>query len=327
MRRRAFIRLVGGAAATWPLAARAQQSTIPVVGLLASGAEGSGYTTVQIRAIKQGLHDNGLVENRDYVLNVHFAAGKYERFPEMARDLAQAGARVMLVNTISSVRAAQDLRPQIPVVMISINDPVGAGLIASLAQPGGYTTGMANLNEDVTFKLLDFQREIIPRAKTIAALFNPANSTNPRFLDQLRGAAGTIGITVLPAEFKPDTLEAVFTTIAAQHPDALHILSDSGLYDVSDRIGAFALTQGLPSFSTNPSYVEFNGLMAYGASREQLFIRSGYYVKRILDGAKPGDLPVEQPTRVELTVNLKTAKALKLEIPTTLLSRADKVIE
>jgi putative tryptophan/tyrosine transport system substrate-binding protein len=326
IRRRELVTLLGGATAAWPLAARAQKAPIRI-GFLASGAAGSLVSASTIDAIKHGLSDNGLFEGRDYVLEVRFAAGNYERFPEFARELAQGGARVILANTIASVRAAQNVTPPVPVIMLSINDPVGAGLVASLARPGGYTTGLGTLNEDLTPKMLELQREVLPKAMTIAALFNSSNPSNLAFLDNLRAAAGAIGITVLPVELKPDALDAVFSTIAARHPDALQILPDSGNLDLSDRIAALALAQRLPSFATTPLYAEFGGLMAYGASRRQLLIRSGYYVKRILDGAKPGDLPVEQPTQIELVVNLKTARALGIEVPPMLLGRADKVIE
>jgi len=280
------------------------------------------------RCHQTGLRDNGLVEGRDYILEARFSAGNYERFPEMARELAQAGARVILVNTILSVRAAQNVTPPVPVVMLAINDPVGTGLVASLARPGGHTTGMTTLNEDLTPKIIEFQHEVIPKAKTIAVLFNPVNPTNPVYVDKLRSAASAIGITVLPVELKSrETLDAVFSTIVAQHPDALHLVSDSGNIDLSDRIAELALAQRLPSFSTVPSYAQFGGLIAYGASWRQLFIRSCYFVKRILDGANPGELPVEQPTRIELVINLKTAKALGLDVPLQLQQLADELIE
>jgi putative ABC transport system substrate-binding protein len=182
MRRREFIAFVGSAAASWPLAAHAQKEPIRI-GFLVAGAAASTNSAIQIDAIKRGLRENGLIEDQDYVLDARFADGNYERFPELARELAQAGARVILVNTIASVRAAQNLTPPVPVVMLAINDPVGTGLVASLARPGGYTTGMATLMEDLTPKLIEFQREVIPKATTIAALFNPANPTNPKFLE------------------------------------------------------------------------------------------------------------------------------------------------
>ena len=326
MHRRELITLLGGAAA-WPLAAHAQKAPIRL-GFLASGAAGSANSTAQIDGIKQGLRDNGLIEGQDYVLDARFPAGNYERFPELARELAKAGARMILVNTIASVRAAQNLTPPLPVVMLAINDPVGTGLIANLARPGGFTTGMATLNEDLTPKLVEFQREIIPTATTIAALFNPANPTNPAFIGNLRTVAGAIGMRVLPVALKsPDELDSVFATLVAQHPDTLQLVADSGNLDLSDRIAALALAHRLPGFSTVTFYAEVGGLMAYGISLRTLFMRAASFIKRILDGAKPGDLPVEQPTKIELVINLKTAKALGLSIPPTLLSRADDVIE
>jgi putative ABC transport system substrate-binding protein len=326
MHRRELITLLGGAAA-WPFAVHAQKAPVRL-GFLASGAAGSANSAAQIDGIKQGLRDNGLIEGQDYILDARFAAGNYERFPEMARELAQAGARMILVNTIASVRAAQNLVPPLPVVMLAINDPVGTGLIANLARPGGFTTGMATLNEDLTPKLVEFQREIIPTATTIAALFNPANPTNPTFIGNLRKVAGAIGMQVLPVALKsPNELDSVFAALVAQHPDTLQLVADSGNLDLSDRIAALALAHRLPSFSTITVYAEVGGLLAYGISLRTLFVRSVSFIKRILDGAKPGDLPVEQPTKIELVINLRTAKELGLSIPPTLLSRADDVIE
>jgi len=179
MQRREFMALVGGATATWPLGALAEKAPIRI-GFLASGAPGSAFSTAQIDNIKQGLRENGLVDGGDYVLDAQFAAGDYELFPEMARKLVQAGARMILVNTIASTRAAQNVDPPIPVIMLNINDPVGTGLVESLARPGGLTTGMASLTEDLTPKLLDYQREVVPNASVIAALFNPANPKKTR---------------------------------------------------------------------------------------------------------------------------------------------------
>jgi putative tryptophan/tyrosine transport system substrate-binding protein len=327
MQRREFITLLGGVVVAWPVMARAQKAPVRI-GLLASGAAASLASAAQIDAIHRGLRENGLIVGRDYVLEARFAAGNYTLFPQMARELAQTGASVILTNTIASVRAAQSLTPPVPVVMLAINDPVGAGLVANLARPGGHTTGMATLNEDLTPKLLEFQRAVLPKATTIAALFNPANPTNLVFLEKLRGHAGAMGMTVLPFELQsPDTLDTVFAALVAKHPDALQIISDSGIFDLGDRIAALALAHRLPSFATSPNFAEFGGLIAYGASRLHLFVKSTNYVKKILEGANPGDLPVEQPTRIELWINLKTAKALGLDIPMNLQQLADQVIE
>jgi putative ABC transport system substrate-binding protein len=326
MKRREFIAGLAGAALV-PFPAYAQKAPARI-GLLASGAAGSRNSTDQIEAIHRGLRENGLTNGRDYVLDVKFAAGRYERFPEMARELSQAGAAVILTNTIASVRAAQRLTPPVPVVMLAINDPVGAGLIASLARPGGLTTGMATLNEDLTPKLMEYQRAVLPKATTIAALFNPANPTNVTFVDHLRVQAGALGMSVRPAELKsPDVLDGVFSALAAKRPDVLQVISDSGTLDLSDRIAALALEHRIPSFATSLTYTHMGGLMAYGVSREHLFIRAAYFVKKVLDGANPGSLPVEQPSRIQLSINLKTAKTLGIDVPLQLQQLADEVIE
>jgi putative tryptophan/tyrosine transport system substrate-binding protein len=328
MKRRAFIALAGGAV-VWPFAAHAQQAKAPArLGFLSAGSTASRTSASQIADIKEGLRQSGMIDGRDYVLEVRYAAGHYERFPDLARDLAQAGASVILVNTIAAVRAAQSLLPPLPVVMLTINDPVGSGLVASLAHPGGYTTGMATLNEDLTTKVLEFQRTIVPNAKTVAVLFNPANPTNPPMLANMQAQANTIGMTILPVVLQsPEGLDAAFSAIVAAGPNTLHLLADSGNLDLADPIAVFALEHRLPAFSTSPRFAEFGGLLAYGASLSKLFIRAAYFTKRILEGTKPADLPVEQPTQVELWINLKTAKALRLTMPASLLSLADEVIE
>jgi putative ABC transport system substrate-binding protein len=327
MRRREFIGLVGSVAAAWPLTARAQKAAIRI-GFMASGAATSANSAAQVDAIRQGLRDNGLMEGKDYLLETRFAAGNYQRFPEMARELAETGVRIILVATIASVRAAQNLTPPVPVVMIAINDPVGSGLIASLARPGGVTTGMATLNQDITPKMLEIQRELIPNCKTMAALFNPANPSNPIYVDKLRSIAGESGITVVPVELRsPAALDDAFAAIAAGRPDTLQIVADSGTLDQMDRIAASALAQKLPSFASIPEYAQFGGVAGYGPSQRRLNMRAAYFVKRILDGANPGDLPVEQPTRLDLVINLKTAKGIDLSVPPALLARADEVIE
>jgi len=274
------------------------------------------------------LEANGLIEGRDYIFEARFSGGRYERFPELARELAEAGVSVILANTIASVRAAQNLVPPVAVVMMSINDPIGTGLIASLARPGGHTTGVATLAEDLTPKLIEFQRAILPNATSIAAIYNPANPTNSAFLKDLRERADAVGMSVAAIEVRSrDELEAAFAALPAHRPDVLQVISDSGLLDFSDRIAALAMMNRLPTFSTSPDFTRFGGLIAYGASREQLYLRSAYFVKRILDGANPGDLPVEQPSRIELWINLRTAKALNLTVPASLLAIADEVIE
>ena len=184
----------------------------------------------------QGFRDHGLILGQDYVLQKRYASGDYQRFLEMAQDLAQTGVRVILAGTISAVRASQSLKPAMPIVMLAINDPVGSGLAASLARPGGFTTGMTTLNQDITNKMLEVQRELIPHARTAAALFNPANPSIPLYVEKLRALASANGVAVTPVELRsPDSLDAAFAAIAALRPDVLHVVADAATFDLVDR--------------------------------------------------------------------------------------------
>ena len=327
MRRREFITLFGGVAVAWPLAAWAQKAPV-VIGFLGSQAAAPPPKDPQTIALNQGFLDYGLIQGRDFVFEQRFTAGDDERFPEFARDLARLQARMILANTPAGVRAGQRLDPPIPVVMVIMNDPVGAGLVASLAHSGNHTTGTASLHDDVTPKLLEFLREIVPNARVLGVLFNPLNATNPIILENLRVKADSVGVKVLPIAFKPrDDLDALFAVLGAQHLDALQIIADPGIVDLKHRITALAAAHRLPLFSSSVLIVEAGGLVSYGASVNKILRRTGYYVKKILEGANPTDLPIEQPTGLELIINLKTAKMLGIEIPATLLARADQVIE
>jgi putative tryptophan/tyrosine transport system substrate-binding protein len=325
MRRRVFTTLLGGTAMAWPLVARAQKGPVRIGVLFAGGASSLG-TKARISWLIEGLRGNGMTEGSDYRLETRFAAGRYERFPDLAAELAQAGARVILCNTIAAVRAAQHLT-SLPVVMMA-NDPVGMGLIASLSRPGGRTTGLATLNDDLTAKILEFLRTIVPDAKILGALFNPANPSNATMLEDIRARAGEMGMTVHAVALRsPEDLGGALAALAAGKPDALQIVPDSANLDLADRVAAFAIGHRLPFVMSWPEIVEFGGLLGYGASERKLLVRSGYYLKRILDGANPADLPVEQPTSIELRLNLNTAKAAGLTIPPSILARADEVIE
>jgi putative ABC transport system substrate-binding protein len=327
MRRREFITLFGGAAVAWPLAVRAQKAPVRI-GFLYAGAAGSPTATAYIAEINEGLRNNGLIEGRDYVLDSRFAVGRYERFSDLARDLAAAGASVILASTIAAVRAAQRLAPPLPVVMVAINDPVGTGLVSSLARPGGYTTGTASLNEDLTPKILEFQKTIVPAAKVLGVISNPANPSNPPMLDNLRALAGAMGMTVHAVNSRvPEELDAALGALAAGKPGALQLLPDAANLDLADRIASFAIDHRLPFLASIPPVVELGALLGYGALRRQLVIRAGYYVKRTLDGTNPADLPIEQPTQIALWINLKTANAIGLTVPPALLAQADQVIE
>jgi putative ABC transport system substrate-binding protein len=322
MKRREFITLLGGAAAIMPLAARAQQPAI--IGLLAAGAAETSAPLIE--ALKQGLRENGLVEGK--VLELRFAQGRYERFPAIAGEMVDRGVRVIMVTTIAAARAAQRATSAIPIVMCSMNDPVGNGLVQSLARPGGNTTGMATLAEDVTSKLLEFLRAVLPKAASIGVLFNPANPSNKVFLEHLRVQAGPLAINIQDFALNtPDELNGVFDAMAAQRPDALLVIPDAGTLDLGVRIAALALKHRIPLVSTDTDLTGAGGLISYGSSRRGVYRRSAYFVRKVLDGVKPADLPVEQPTQILLTVNLKSAKALGLDIPSPLLATADEVIE
>lgn len=324
MKRRAFIAVLGGVA-VWPLHAQPQRKPARIALLVSGATQSSG---IFVDALKQGLREQGLVEGRDYVLDVRWAEGAYERFPALVREVVKQNPSAILVHTISAVRAAQSASKTIPIVMITINDPVGNGLIASLARPGGNTTGIANMAEDVTPKVLEMLRVVMPKAKVIAALFNPANPGNRALLEDVRKRAGASGLAVEPLEFRtPAELDATFVALGQRKADALLVIPDATFLDLRERIAALALRHRLPAFSNMTELTDAGCLLGYGPSRLTLFRRSAYYVKKILDGAKPADLPVEQPTRIELSVNLKTAKALGIRIPESVLLRADRVIE
>jgi putative ABC transport system substrate-binding protein len=322
MRRRDFVMLLGGAAA-WPFAARAQKEPARIA-FLGSGAEQS--SAIFVEAFRQGMRDNDLVEGRDYVLDLRWAEGDYARFPALAGELARRHPALILATTISAVRAAQRAAPTTPIVMTSINDPVGAGLIASLARPGANTTGTANLVQDFTPKLVELLRTTIPTATVIVALFNPANPSNRKLMDSAETAS--MGVTFQPMELKtPVELDAAFTAVAPQRPDALLVMADATLMDMRERVVTLALRHRLPIISSYPEFTDAGALIGYGPSRRDNYRRCAYYVKKILDGTKPSDLPVEQPTRIELSINLKTAKILHISIPDSVLARADRVLE
>ena len=326
MKRREFIVLIGvGAAAASPLRASAQQKAA-TIGFLGAGAADTSAPLVD--ALKQGLGENGLVEGKDYVLVPRWAEGEYERFAAFARELVEQNTRVIVVTTIAAAQAAQRATSVIPIVMASINDPVGSGIVASLARPGGNTTGMATLNQDVTPKLVQFLHTLLPKATVFAAFLNPANPSNLAMLDNLHTRTEPIGVSVRAIEVNtPAKLDEAFAAVVAQRSDALLVIPDAATLNLIQRIAAFGLQHRIPVISTNSELTSAGGLISYGSSRRETYRRSAYFVKKVLEGVKPADLPVEQPTRVVLSINLKTARILGLPIPEALLATADEVIE
>jgi putative ABC transport system substrate-binding protein len=298
MRRREFITLLGGAAAAWPIVARAQQAA-HLIGFLISGAPGS--FAIFVDAFKQGMLDNGLVEGRDYILDLRFAEGDYNRFNTLAAEIVRRNPAAIVVTTIRAAQAAQRATSTIPIVMTGLIDPVAQGLIASLTRPGGNTTGLANLAQDIMPKLVEILRGPFPSIRDIAVLYNPNNPANRAIAPTLASQAHSVGVTVRLVDFKPGELDAAFAGLAQRPPEALIVMSDAALYDLREPISALALKHRLPTIAYVPEFTDAGALMSYGPPRRAMYHRSASYVKRILAGALPADLPVEQPTQVELS--------------------------
>ena len=283
---------------------------------------------VRSSAFKDGMRENGMVEGQHYVLDERYADGKYDRFPALTEELLALKPAIIMVNTIASVRVAQQATKTVPIVFVATNDPVGSGLIASYARPGANTTGLSSQNEDAMIKQLELLRELIPRMKQIAVLVNPGNPSGPKLFEYFHAAAGRLGIDAKAFDaVSPQGLDAAFDAITQDRPDALVMMSDAMFNSERERISAFALSNRIPVSSTARETTASGGLISYGVLQLDLFRRSATYVKKILAGAKPADLPVEQPTKFQLTINLKTAKAIGIAIPQSLLARADEVIQ
>ena len=314
-------------ALTGASAAHAQGSGPPArIGFIVS--PNATAIATRLAGFRQGMRENALIEGQHYVIDAVYADGQSERFPALAQELLQRAPAVIMVSTIASVRAAQQATRTVPIVMTGVNDPVGTGLVASLARPGGNTTGQSSQNEDLTAKFVEFVREALPRAKRIALLTNPTNASLQKLGEQVRVAALKFGLETRAFEVAtPAALDAAFAAIARQQPDALVVLSDAMLNAEPQRISAFALKNRIAAFGGPADFAEAGSLLAYGASGPENFRRSATYVRKILAGAKPADLPIEQPIKFEMVINLKTARALGLAIPKDLLLRADKIIE
>ena len=310
-------------------AAHAQGSAPPArIGIIAP-ANAAAFAT-RLAAINQGMRENGLIEGQHYVFDVVYAEDHYERLPALAKELVRRAPAVIVATSTPSVRATQQATRTVPIVMISISDPVGSGLVASLARPGGNTTGLSNQAEDTTAKFVEFLREALPRAKRIALLVNPGNSSHGKLGEQVRVAALKTGIETRAFEAAiPDALDAAFAAIARERPDALVVLRDAMFLGEPQpqRISAFALKNRIAAFGPDAAFADAGSLLSYGPSTPDMFRRAATYVKKILAGTKPADLPVEQPIKFEMVLNLKTAKALGIKMPHALLITAERVIE
>jgi ABC-type uncharacterized transport system substrate-binding protein len=326
MRRRQFITLLGGAGA-WPLAARAQQPAMPVVGFLNS--QSPGVYAPMAAAFHQGLKEIGFVEGQNVTIEYRWAEGQYDRLPSLAADLVQQKVTVIAATTTPAALAAKAATSTVPIVFTTGGDPIKLGLVASLRLPGGNVTGSTQLSVEVGPKRLELARELFPGATTVALLVNPANPLAATISKDLQAVADTLGVRlhVLHASTEAD-FEAAFATAAQLRAAALVIGSADPLFGShAAQLGALALRHNVPAIYQLREFAAAGGLMSYGGSVRHTYHLAGVYTGRILKGEKPGELPVQQGTKVELILNLKTARALGLTVPTALLVRADEVIE
>jgi len=332
MRRRDFITLLGGAAAAWPLAARAQQTAMPVVGFLSSYSSSDAFAQYFLAAFHQGLKQAGYVDGQNVVVEYRWAGNEYERLTALAAELVRRPVNVIATGSSSlSAFAAKTVTTTIPIVFLMGGDPVKLGLVASLNRPGGNLTGITTLNTEITPKRVEVLRELLPSTPIMAVLVNPTN--NPANVEvelrQAEAAAKTLGlqtIHMLQASTELD-LDRVFSTLIQQRAGGLVITADTLFSGRSAELAALASRYKMPTISPYREFVTAGGLMSYGGSVNELYRLVGVYTGRVLGGEKPADLPVQQVTKVELVINLKTAKALGLTVPPTLLARADEVIE
>ena len=328
MRRREFIMLLGGAAATWPLAARAQQAKVVRLGYLDPARPTDTIAVNLRRQFLLGMRDLGYIEERHFKMEDRNAEGRMDRLPALASELALLPVDIFVVFGDASIRAAMQASDRIPIVMTLAADPVGSGFINSLAHPGGNATGLSNQAPDLAGKRLELLKEIIPRAARVAVLWNPSNQAKIAEWNDSQEPARIVGLTLRSFEARShEELDGALAAIGQHVPDALIVFAESLTIAFRQRIGSFALANRLPMVSELREFAEAGGVASYGSSRADLWRRAASYVDKILRGAKPGDIPVEQPTKFEMVINLNTAKAIGIEIAPTLLTRADEVIE
>ena len=325
MRRREFITLVGSAVAL-PLTARAQQPAIPVIGLLGS-ASANAYAA-RIAVFRQSLAQVGYVEGRNVAIEYRWAEGKYDRLPEMASELARRGVALIVAIATPAALAAKAATTTIPIVFETGGDPVALGLVANLSRPDGNLTGVALLNAELAAKRLELLHEVIPTATIVGLLVNPASPLEETVSKDVQAAADKVGLQlhVLRASAEGD-FDMVFTTLRKLRAGALIIGTDPLFNGLSEQLAALATRYEMPTIYQYRAFAAAGGLMSYGGSFTEPFRQVGIYTGRILKGEKPAELPVVQSAKVELIINLKTAKALGLTVPPQIVARADEVIE
>jgi putative ABC transport system substrate-binding protein len=330
MKRREFSTLLGAAATAstvWPSPLSAQQKAMPVIGYLGNGAPGPSAPNVA--AFRQGLSETGYVEGQNLTIEYVWAEGRYDRLPALAADLV--GRKVDLIVTsggVNTARAAQEATATIPIVFSGAGDPVAAGLVTSLARPGGNITGVSGLAFELNPKRLDLLRELVPQAKVVALLVNPSVPTIERMMPAVQEAARANGVQldILKASTESE-IDAALAALVQRQAGALVVNPDPFFFGRREQIVALAARHAVPAIYELREFATAGGLISYGTSLTAVFRQAGIYAGRILKGAKPADLPVLQPATFELVINMKTAKALGLTVPPSILSRADEVIE
>jgi len=329
MRRREFITLLGGAAATWPLATSAQQPAgrVSRVGYL--GIPSREQALHLIKAFEERLRSLGYRDGDNVAIEYRFANGELERLPALAAELVRLGADVIVASSNPGTVAAMKATTTVPIVMIGGVDPVSTGLVASLARPGGNVTGLTpDAGSEILGKRFELLKEILPNLSRVGILFNPDVAFNRSRQTSMTATARTLGLTTIPVEARGlDALEQAFAMMVRERAQAFVMQGDSVLYNNRRQIVEMALRNHLPAASLQKEYADAGFLLTYGADTQDLYRRAAGFVDKIFKGANPAELPVEQPTKFELVINLKTARALDIIVPPTLLTRADEVIE
>ena len=325
MKRREFISLLASAAA-WPLAASAQQpGKLPTIGFL--GPTTASAQSQWIAAFVQRLRERGWIEGRTVAIEYRWAEGRSERYTEIAAEFVRLKVDVILTQNTPPVLAAKQVTSVVPIVFASAGDPVGTGVVASLARPGGNVTGLSSQGTDTAAKRVELLREVVPTLRSLAIMANVGNAFTVLEMDEVQAAAHTLGLEVATLEIRrAEDIAPAFEALKAQ-ADALYVCGEPLVNTNRVRVSTLALGARLPTISNFREYVEAGGLMYYGANFADLFRRAADFVDKILRGAKPNDIPVEQPTKFDLIINLTTAKALGLTIPEAFLLRANEVIE
>jgi putative ABC transport system substrate-binding protein len=328
MDRRTFLFVFSLGALSAPLAAAAQ----PTGKVYRIGYLGAGSATVSqppVEAFQEGLRELGLVEGQNIVIDYRFAEGRFDRLPDLAAELVRLRVDVIMAGPTPPAIAAKNATGTIPIVVAGVGDPVELGLIASLARPGGIVTGLSfSVGMDIFGKGLELLREAVPKFRRVAILSNPANPSHALAITNVKAAAGSLGVQLQLLEARePNQFDGAFAAMAKERVDALLVVADGMFILHRARLANLAAKNKVPSMHGVRENVEAGGLMSYGPSTVAAWRRAAFFVDRILEGAKPADLPVEQPTKFELVINLKTAKTLGLDMPASLLARADEVIE